>query len=119
MRDDAPIDSPAQQHRSAKWSRPVEIPTDLTELKAPAHGKVSLPGAVYASGAGAAHTFDLDDDRDRIRFYEIVLTNGTADDIRRYLNLNELIRLWPKLWLAPHVQRAWVNTIPFASGENA
>jgi hypothetical protein len=44
---------------------------------------------------------------ERIELYEIVLTDGTAEDIRRYLNREELLRLWPRPWLPPHVRQVW------------
>lgn len=103
-------------NRVAKWSPPVEVPGDLSELKGPITGRIRLPASVYSSGAGSQRVFDLDDEQQRIRIYQIVLANGTADDIRRYLNVNELLRLWPKLWLPPHVQNAWADKIPFPSG---
>ena len=95
------------------WSAPVEVPADLAQLRGPTSGIVHLPGMVYGSGAGPRRGFNLDDDGERVEFYEIVLANGTASQIAEYLDVNELIRLWPSLWLPPHVQRAWASSIPF------
>lgn len=93
------------------WSAPVDVPDDLSALRGPINGVARLPLSVYSSGAGPDREFNLDDERERIAFYEIVLTNGTVADISRYLNINELLRLWPNLWLPPHVQRAWADTL--------
>jgi hypothetical protein len=42
-----------------------------------------------------------------MELYEIVLTEGTAEDVCRYVNRDELLRLWPRLWLPPHVRQVW------------
>jgi hypothetical protein len=39
--------------------------------------------------------------------YEQVLREGNADDIRRFIDLDELIALWDDLVLPPYVRRAW------------
>jgi hypothetical protein len=57
---------------------------------------------------------DLADEADRQALYEIVLTEGTAADICRYLNLAELRRLWPAAWLPRHVRAAWGDRLSAA-----
>jgi len=89
------------------WVGPVDVPDDLTAMRGPASGKVRLPLSIYSSGAGPNTVFDLDDPAGREEFYEIVLTNGTATDICRYLNLDELLRLWDPLWLPRYIRTAW------------
>ena len=106
------IPKPDEASATTGWSAPVEVPDDLSAMRGPTTGIVRLPLSVYSSGAGPEREFNLDDDRERIALYEIVLTNGTAADICRFLNVNELLRLWPKLWLPPHVSRAWAGRIP-------
>lgn len=93
--------------RRASWQRPVAVPADLTALRGPLTGPVRLPLHVYASGQGPGRVFDLDDEAQRIELYQIVLSNGTEDDACRYLDRRELVRLWPRLWLPPHVRQAW------------
>jgi hypothetical protein len=39
--------------------------------------------------------------------YQIVLTEGTAEDVRSYINLTLLIDVWDELWLSPPVHEAW------------
>jgi hypothetical protein len=70
-------------------------------------GLVRLPLRVYASGQGPARGFDMSNEAERIELYEIVLTGGTAEDICRYVNREELLRLWPRLWLPRHVRQVW------------
>jgi hypothetical protein len=116
VRDTEPTEPTARDPRAAAqpgWAPPVEVPEDLTEMRGEIDVVVHLPGSVYSSGSGPARGFNLAHENERIEFYEIVLTNATAAQITEYLNVNELIRLWPKMWLPPHVVRAWVDTIPF------
>ena len=47
--------------------------------------------------------------------YEVVLTEGTVNDVRSYVNATELLRLWSVLWLSPHVRRAWEPLIAAAT----
>jgi hypothetical protein len=87
--------------RRGGWRRPVSLPADLAELRGPLTGMVQLPLGVYASGQGPARRFDMTNEAERIELYEIVLTDGTAEDVCRYVNREELRRLWPRLWLPP------------------
>ena len=66
---------------------------------------MALPRNVLWSGP--ERTWDMSDRRQRAQVYEMVLTEGTVDDVRRFIDVDELIDLWPDLWLAPHVRAAW------------
>jgi hypothetical protein len=70
-------------------------------------GVVRLPNHVFWSGP--ERTWDLRDRRQRIQVYELVLTEGTEADVRRFINLDDLVELWTDLWLPPHVRSAWSN----------
>src|SRR5712692_232383 len=35
------------------------------------------------------------------------LSEGNDDDVRRFIDVDELIELWPDLWLPPHARQAW------------
>lgn len=72
---------------------------------------VSLPLRLYSSGLGPARVFDLRDEAERIELYQIVLTEGTVDDLCHYIEADELVRLWPQLWLPAHVREAWHSRI--------
>lgn len=39
--------------------------------------------------------------------YEQVLREGLADDVRRYIDVDQLLDLWPDMILARRVTRAW------------
>lgn len=57
--------------------------------------------------SGPPRLYDLADPSDRARVYEQVLTDGTEDDVRFYIEVDELIDLWPELVLPNHVRSAW------------
>jgi hypothetical protein len=93
--------------RQGGWRRPVSLPADLAELCGPLTGMVRLPLSIYASGQGPARSFDLSNEAERTELYEIVLTDATAEDVCRNVDREELPRLWPRLWLPPHVRQVW------------
>ena len=51
--------------------------------------------------------YDLADRRDRARVYEQVLREGTEDDVRRYIVVDDLIDLWDDLVLPRTVSQRW------------
>ncbi len=44
-----------------------------------------------------------------MRVYEQVLREGNDEDVRRYIDVNELLRLWDELVLPTYVRRAWAE----------
>lgn len=87
-------------------ARPVAVPEDLDDPNvSKASGLVELPLHVRWSGPPIA--YDLADRGDRARVYEQVLREGTEDDIRLYVNADQLLQLWDELVLPPPVRRAW------------
>jgi hypothetical protein len=70
---------------------------------------VQLPTHVRWSGAPT--TYDLDVRQDRIRVYEQVLREGTADDVSFYVDIDQLIQLWDELVLPRSVRQAWAGWI--------
>lgn len=87
-------------------ARPVAIPNDLDAIGvAKARGVVELPARVRWSGP--QRRYDLDKRRDRALVYEQILAEGTDDDVRRFIDLDQLIDLWPDLVLPRHVRTAW------------
>jgi hypothetical protein len=47
--------------------------------------------------------------------YEIVLVEGTLDDVRELINGTELVRLWDQMYLPPWVRSAWRPLIDSAA----
>ena len=87
-------------------ARPVAIPGDVDAPGvAKAVGVVELPLRVRWSGR--PRRYDLADRRERALAYELVLTEGTEDDVRRFIVVDELIAMWDELVLPLHVRRAW------------
>ena len=50
--------------------------------------------------------FDLGQEAERIELYEIVPIDGAEDDVCRYVDRRELVRLWARLW-PDQMRRAW------------
>ncbi|WP_419854875.1 hypothetical protein [Candidatus Poriferisodalis sp.] len=87
--------------------RPVEIPDDLGERPvAVRSGRVKLPNHIAWSGQGE---YDLDDPRGRERVYELVMTEGSEEDVRACIDLDVLLGMWDTMWLAPHVRDQWAE----------
>jgi len=97
--------TPAPSRRG--WeARPVAIPGDVDSPGVEkASGHVRLP--LRVRWCGPEREYDLRDPADRRSVYRQVLTEGTEDDVRRYIDVDELIAMWPTLHLSPHVRRAW------------
>ena len=89
-------------------SRPVAVPEDL-DLVAGGRvdGRVELP--LHVRWSGPVVTYDLAGRPDRCRVYEQVLREGTDDDVRRFVDLDDLLEMYDQLVLAPTVRRTWVD----------
>jgi transcriptional regulator with XRE-family HTH domain len=77
------------------WRLPVE--QALGQVILPLHLSWSVPGRV----------FDLRDRGDRLRVYEAVLREGSADDLLALIDGVLLVEAWPELVLPREVRRAW------------
>jgi hypothetical protein len=53
--------------------------------------------------------YDLRIRSDRIRVYEQVLREGTEEDVRFFVNVDQLRELWDDLVLLPSVRHAWAS----------
>ena len=89
-------------------ARPVAVPEDIDDVRgSTGHGLVQLPFHIRWSGPPI--TYDLDRRSDRARVYEQVLREGTDDDVRAYVDVDDLLDLWDELVLPPSVRRAWAG----------
>lgn len=93
----APAIPKAQGFRKARKRSRLELPTRL---------QWSHPGAVY----------DMQRPSDRARVYEIVLREGSADDVAEYVAFADLESLWPTMFLPGHVKSAWEAAYPSLRG---
>ena len=89
-------------------SRPIAVPEDADDPTIrKATGRVQLP--THVRWSGRPKTYDLDRRTDRARVYEQVLREGTLDDIRFYVDVDQLLDLWDDLVLPSPVRRAWAQ----------
>ncbi|MDQ6613989.1 MAG: hypothetical protein M3083_04395 [Actinomycetota bacterium] len=103
----APITRSSQLGPAA---RPVSVPDDMSGPKAT--GRVTLPLHVYWSGPDpSSQVWDLDDRRQRAHLYEIVLREGTVDDVRHFIDLDLLADLWDELFLPEAARRVWARPL--------
>ncbi len=102
------VNSRAMASSSRTDPRPVAVPDDVDDLRhEKATGVVQLPPHVRWSGP--PKTYDLDDPIDRTRVYEQVLREGTDDDVRRFIDVNELEKVWETIVLPSRVRAAWTD----------
>lgn len=86
----------------------MELPRSLDELRGPTSGVIRLPLRLYWSGPDPGSVeWIMTDDQRRARLYEIVLREGSLDDVRALVDGASLVRIWNGLYLPPHVRRAW------------
>jgi hypothetical protein len=89
-------------------SRPVAIPEDIDDLNLlKATGIVELP--LHVAWSEPAIAYDLGIRSDRLRVYEQVLREGTEDDVRCYIDVDELARVFDELVLPPYVRASWAE----------
>ncbi len=97
------------------WVRDVPLPSALDELVGPLAGSVGLPARLFWSGPRPRSVrWDLSDPRRRRDLYEILLIEGTIDDIRALVHGRALLELWDSLYLPPWVRGAWQPLIDSA-----
>lgn len=85
--------------------RPYAVPGSLADLTGPTHGEIRLPAAMAWTGRVE---YDLDDDLDRVVFYERMLVEATdADAVTELLDEGLLRAVWRRLFLPAAVRRVW------------
>jgi hypothetical protein len=82
-----------------------------------AFGRVRLP--LHLNWTQPDQEFDLADRQQRGRVYEIVLREGTAEDIAYYIDGALLIDLWADLVLPPVLRREWQPLLDAVRGQAA
>jgi hypothetical protein len=100
--------------RTGRHERTVAVPDHLPRLPVKeALAKVTLP--LHLNWSDPGRTFDLCDRRQRARLYEIVLREGSPDDIRAYIDGALLVDIWPELVLPRDVRAAWTPIVEAAA----
>lgn len=91
---------------AAARGRTVAVPDRLPQLlPEQALATVEVPVTVNWSQPG--RVFRLSERDDRARVYELVLREGNADDVLRYVDGALLVDLWDELVLPRAVRAAW------------
>ena len=89
-------------------ARPVAVPDDVDDpSQVKERGVVVLPRHVRWSDP--PRSYDLDDLKDRLSVYEQVLSEGTEDDVRRFIDVEVVLELWNDMVLPERVRRAWAE----------
>ena len=108
--DDQPVaEVRVLEPRSTSRWRSSTPPADWSHDTGPTDAVVELPFHLYWSDDN--NRFDLSKHARLRSMYQIVLTEGTADDVRTYINRALLIDVWNDLWLSPAVHEAWDSWI--------
>jgi hypothetical protein len=94
-------------------TRPTYVVEDLSELTAPIAGTVTLPVVLNWTPIGEYDTSDI---VQRKELYETVLAEALSeDDVKGYVNGDELLRVWKELRLPRRVRYAWESVHPVLS----
>jgi transcriptional regulator with XRE-family HTH domain len=94
----------------------IYVPAALPRLAVDrALGRVRLP--LHLNWSQPGREYDLSDRRQRARVYEIVLREGTGQDISDYVDGALLVDLWPDLILPAPLRRAWQPLIDAVRGD--
>jgi hypothetical protein len=97
--------------------RRVVVAPDLHALHGPLRGQRQLPLHLDSS---ARPFYDFASPRDRATAYQLVLLEAMqAVDLEQWLQHDELLRLWPELYLPRHVRAAWQGEHPVLAGIGA
>ncbi len=86
--------------------RAAYVPTVLSRLPLDqAFGRVRLP--LHLNWSQPEREFDLAIRQQRARVYEIVMREGTAEDVATYIDGALLVDLWPDLALPFNLRQEW------------
>jgi len=90
--------------------RPYAVPETLEELAGPRSGVVVLPTLLDWT---PKRVYDLSDDVDLRMLYETVIREAMhVEELRQFLDLELLLRVWQRLWLPPRVRSMWDGRFP-------
>ena len=100
--------SPRRRHAS-RPGREVLVAASLADLRGAVHGTVELPIWLFWY---PDRTFDLDAPGMLAWMYQIVLREASRAEDLAFLNEDQLIALWPTLFLPQGVRQAWEEQHP-------
>ena len=83
----------------------MSIPDDIADRSVEkASGVVELPARIAWS---PPYVYDLDDPGELRSAYARVMTEGLADDVRFYIDIDTLVMVWDDMYLPRHVRERW------------
>lgn len=90
--------------------RTTSVPVTLPRL-APERAFATIELPVHLNWSQPGRVFRLADRSDRARVYELVLTEGTSEDVTTYVDGALLVDLWNDMVLPRAVRGAWAPLI--------
>ena len=90
--------------------RPILVPSELPRLE-PARALATVVLPLHLNWSELGRRFDLRVRRQRARVYEIVLREGTVDDLLTYIDGVLLVELWDDLVLPRRLRAAWAPLV--------
>jgi hypothetical protein len=87
------------------WWRSSSSPDPWHGSSSPLSGIITLP--LHLHWSGPTSEFDLDDPADLRLVDATVLREGSADDVREWIDPVLLLEVWDSLWLPPAIHEAW------------
>ena len=90
--------------------RAVLVPDRLPQLR-PEQALATVEVPVTVNWSQPGRVFRLSERGDRARVYELVLREGNADDVLRYVDGSLLVDVWDELVLPGAVRVAWAPLI--------
>ena len=108
------IDADASKKVRFADLKPYAFPASLQELHGPEAGEIELPLHILWSPGSKIES--LDTTTGRSRAYQAVLSEGSAEDICRFVNSDALIGIWPDLDLPIQVAKGWEARFPELHG---
>ncbi|MEV6343536.1 hypothetical protein [Actinoplanes sp. NPDC051851] len=92
------------------YAKPIVVPGSLELLRGPDRGVISLPRHLKWSGNSR---YDLDQPGRIVDLYRTVINEAASPtDLHTYIDREQLLALWPTIWLSPAVRGAWEAAFP-------
>jgi hypothetical protein len=101
--------------RPRRYAKPLVVADNLSLLRGPTSGTVTLPRHLDWSGSAE---YDLDAPGRLVDYYRTVLIEATKPaDLHTFLDEATLKTLWPALWLPHDLRSAWERHFPELIGK--
>jgi hypothetical protein len=95
----------------AVWTADGSATVELARMTGPAHGVVDPPVYLRAGPPPVGPQVDLDDTSSKALLYQACLVSGGPFDIYRWVNLDELVKVWRLLDLPSGVAACWTRAL--------